>query len=127
MVSPKFKVTHTFLSDEPYPTYGYEKRGKGNKQCNGYRYRLHFLYAQEDHVATTVLFGELDDLLDIRKDNIFKAVFTRTQQFQDGPFKACIGHCRQEHGGAGHNGNEPAPDDERSRQLRFDINCKIRV
>jgi len=76
-------------------------------------------------VATTKLFDESEDLLDIRKDNIFKAVFTKdtsdSRRALSGLVSAIVG---REMEALDITANEPAPEDERDRQIRFDINCK---
>ena len=77
------------------------------------------------NVATTTLFSESEDLLDIRKDNIFKAVFTKdtidSRRALSGLVSAIVGGEME---GLDITANEPAPEDERDRQIRFDINCK---
>ena len=77
------------------------------------------------NVATTTLFSESEDLLDIRKDNIFKAVFTKdtsdSRRALSGLVSAIVGREMEV---LDITANEPAPEDERDRQIRFDINCK---
>ena len=78
-----------------------------------------------DKVATAILFDEAEDLLDIRKDNIFKAVFTKdssdSRRALSGLVSAIVG---REMEALDITANEPAPEDTRDRQIRFDINCK---
>jgi hypothetical protein len=70
-------------------------------------------------------FTDNDDPIDIRYDNVFKAVFTRDSPASKGALSklvsALIGKevtilaiCA----------NEPPIDSLRDRQIRFDINCK---
>ena len=76
-------------------------------------------------MATTALFDESEDLLDIRKDNIFKAVFTKdtidSRRALSGLVSAIVGREMEV---LDITANEPAPEDTRDRQIRFDINCK---
>jgi len=76
-------------------------------------------------MATATLFDESEDLLDIRKDNIFKAVFTKdsgdSRRALSGLVSAIVG---REMEALDITANEPAPEDTRDRQIRFDINCK---
>ena len=76
-------------------------------------------------MATTALFDEAEDLLDIRKDNIFKAVFTKDSDNSrwalSGLVSAIVG---REMEALDITANEPDPEDTRDRQIRFDINCK---
>ena len=76
-------------------------------------------------MATTTLFSESEDLLDIRKDNIFKAVFTKdtsdSRRALSGLVSAIVGREMEV---LDITANEPAPEDTRDRQIRFDINCK---
>jgi predicted transposase/invertase (TIGR01784 family) len=73
----------------------------------------------------TVHFDESDDLIDICRDNVFKAVFTRNTPDSQGALSrllsALIG--RELHVIA-ITANEPAVDNLHDRQIRFDINCK---
>jgi len=73
----------------------------------------------------TFYFTDSDDLIDIRQDNVFKAVFTRgtpaSQIALSKLVSALIGRnvsiiavCA----------NEPPVDSLRDRQIRFDINCR---
>ena len=61
-------------------------------------------------MATTMLFDESEDLLDIRKDNIFKAVFTRdtsdSRRALSGLVSAIVG---REMEALDITANEPAP------------------
>jgi predicted transposase/invertase (TIGR01784 family) len=70
-------------------------------------------------------FTENDDLLDIRSDNVFKAVFTKDIPASKGALgklvSALIG---REVTIDVITANEPPIDDLRDRQIRFDINCK---
>jgi predicted transposase/invertase (TIGR01784 family) len=70
-------------------------------------------------------FTENDDLLDIRKDNVFKAVFTKdmpsSQKALGKLVSALVG---RELSIVTINANEPPIDNLRDRQIRFDIFCK---
>jgi predicted transposase/invertase (TIGR01784 family) len=67
----------------------------------------------------------MDDLIDICRDNVFKAVFTRDNPKSKGALSrllsAIIG---RELSVVTITANEPAIDNLRDRQIRFDINCK---
>jgi predicted transposase/invertase (TIGR01784 family) len=74
---------------------------------------------------TKIYFTENDDLLDIRNDNVFKAVFTKDIPAS----KAALGKLVSALIGREVTidmitANEPPIDDLRDRQIRFDINCK---
>jgi len=76
-------------------------------------------------MAAKTLFDESEDLLDIRKDNIFKAVFTKdTGDSRRALSKLVSAIVGGEMEVLDIMANEPPPEDERDRQLRFDINCK---
>jgi predicted transposase/invertase (TIGR01784 family) len=70
-------------------------------------------------------FEETDEPIDIRYDNVFKAVFTRNTPASNGALStlisALIGRVVSV---AGINANEPPIDSLRDRQIRFDINCR---
>jgi len=72
-----------------------------------------------------VQFAESDDLIDIRYDNVFKAVFTKDNPSSKGALSrllsALIG---REVSVTSINTNEPPIDNLRDRQIRFDISCK---
>jgi hypothetical protein len=71
-----------------------------------------------------VYFTENDDLIDIRHDNVFKAVFTKnipaSQYALADLVSALIG---RKLGIVAITANEPAIDNVRDRQIRFDIKC----
>jgi predicted transposase/invertase (TIGR01784 family) len=72
-----------------------------------------------------IYFTENDDLLDIRDDNVFKAVFTKDMPAS----KRALGKLVSALVGRELRiititANEPPIDDLRDRQIRFDINCK---
>jgi predicted transposase/invertase (TIGR01784 family) len=74
---------------------------------------------------TKIYFTENDDLIDIRYDNVFKAVFTKdipaSQKALAKLVSALIG---REISIVAINANEPPIDDLRDRQIRFDISCQ---
>jgi predicted transposase/invertase (TIGR01784 family) len=74
---------------------------------------------------TKIYFTENDDLLDIRLDNVFKAVFTKDIPASQGALanlvSALVG---RELGIVTINANEPPIDNLHDRQIRFDIFCK---
>ena len=78
-------------------------------------------------MATTVHFDESEDILDIRFDNVFKAVFTKESSASKIALSrlvsAIIGRDVSVLTLAA---NEPAPESLRDRQLRFDINCRTK-
>jgi predicted transposase/invertase (TIGR01784 family) len=72
-----------------------------------------------------IYFTENDDILDIRDDNVFKAVFTKDMPAS----RAALGKLISALAGrelriVTITANEPPIDDLRDRQIRFDINCK---
>jgi predicted transposase/invertase (TIGR01784 family) len=74
---------------------------------------------------TKIYFTEDDDLVDICKDNVFKAVFTKDMPAS----KAALGKLvsalvGRELSIVAITANEPPIDNLRDRQIRFDINCK---
>jgi predicted transposase/invertase (TIGR01784 family) len=72
-----------------------------------------------------IRFDDTDDLIDIRQDNVFKAVFTRNTPESYGALSkllsAVIGRALSV---TAITANEPPIDSLRDRQIRFDINCK---
>jgi predicted transposase/invertase (TIGR01784 family) len=72
-----------------------------------------------------VHFEDTDDLIDIRLDNVFKAVFTRgTLESQGALSKLLSALIGREVSVIAITANEPPIDNLRDRQIRFDINCK---
>jgi hypothetical protein len=73
-----------------------------------------------------IRFDDADDLIDICLDNVFKAVFTRdTPESQGALSKLLSALIGRELSVIGVVANEPAIDNLRDRQIRFDINCRI--
>jgi predicted transposase/invertase (TIGR01784 family) len=69
-------------------------------------------------------FTETDDPVDIRLDNVFKAVFTKNIPASQGALSKLVSALiRREVSIIAINANEPPPDSLRDRQIRFDINC----
>ena len=78
-------------------------------------------------MAATIRFGDTEDLIDIRMDNVFKAVFTkssRTSKIALARFVSAV---------IGRDvtilriiANEPPIENIRDRQVRFDISCKVK-
>ena len=79
----------------------------------------------EETIMPKIRFEENDDLIDIRFDNVFKAVFTRDTQLSNTALSKLLSAliCR-ELWVTSININEPPIDDLRDRQIRFDINCR---
>jgi predicted transposase/invertase (TIGR01784 family) len=76
---------------------------------------------------TKIHFTENDDLLDIRKDNVFKAVFTKDiPESQTALGKLVSALVGRKLNIIAINANEPPIDDLRDRQIRFDIKCKAK-
>ena len=72
-----------------------------------------------------VHFEENDDLVDIRFDNVFKAVFTRDTPSSQGALSKLVSALiGRELSVTSINANEPPVDNLRDRQIRFDIRCK---
>lgn len=76
---------------------------------------------------TKIQFSDSDDPIDIRYDNVFKAVFTKDTPASRGALSklisAMIGRCVLV---IGISANEPAAESIFDRQIRFDINCKTK-
>jgi predicted transposase/invertase (TIGR01784 family) len=74
---------------------------------------------------TKIFFTENDDPIDIRYDNVFKAVFTKnTPASQKALAKLVSALIGYDVIIVAINANEPPIDDLRDRQIRFDISCK---
>jgi predicted transposase/invertase (TIGR01784 family) len=74
---------------------------------------------------TKIYFTEDDDLIDIRKDNVFKAVFTKDIPASKGALgKLVSALVGRELSIVAINANEPPIDNISDRQIRFDIRCK---
>jgi predicted transposase/invertase (TIGR01784 family) len=74
---------------------------------------------------TKIYFTENDDPLDIRHDNVFKAVFTKDMpESKKALGKLVSALIGREVTIDVITANEPPIDDLRDRQIRFDINCK---
>jgi predicted transposase/invertase (TIGR01784 family) len=74
---------------------------------------------------TKIYFTENDDLLDIRYDNVFKAVFTRDiPESRSALGKLVSALIGRELSIVSINANEPPIDNVSDRQIRFDIFCK---
>jgi len=72
-----------------------------------------------------IFFEENDDLIDICMDNVFKAVFTKnTPESQGALAKLLSAIIGRELSIIALTANEPAIDNLRDRQIRFDINCR---
>ncbi|MCL2070184.1 MAG: Rpn family recombination-promoting nuclease/putative transposase [Treponema sp.] len=72
-----------------------------------------------------IRFEEDDELIDIRFDNVFKAVFTRDTPLSNAALSKLISaFIGREVLVAGINVNEPPIDNLRDRQIRFDISCR---
>ena len=72
-----------------------------------------------------IQFADTDNLLDIRYDNIFKAVFTKETPASKGALSRLVSALiGREVSIVSIIANEPPIDNIRDRQIRFDINCK---
>ena len=72
-----------------------------------------------------IQFDEEDDLIDIRYDNVFKAVFTKDNPSSRGALSRLISALiNREISVSAISANEPPVDNLRDRQIRFDICCK---
>jgi predicted transposase/invertase (TIGR01784 family) len=78
-----------------------------------------------EYILAKICFNDSDDLIDIRLDNVFKAVFTKNTPESQGALSnllsAIIGRALSV---TTITANEPPIDNLRDRQIRFDINCK---
>jgi predicted transposase/invertase (TIGR01784 family) len=71
-----------------------------------------------------ICFTENDDLIDIRRDNVFKAVFTKNIPESQGALSKLVSALTgRELSIVAITANEPAVDNVRDRQIRFDIKC----
>ena len=74
-----------------------------------------------------IFFTDTDELLDIRYDNVFKAVFTRDTAASNGALSRLISaFISQDVIVQTINANEPPIDTIHDRQIRFDIYCKTK-
>jgi predicted transposase/invertase (TIGR01784 family) len=74
---------------------------------------------------TKIRFDDTDDLIDIRLDNAFKAVFTRGTPESQGALSRLISALiGRDVFVTAISANEPPADNLRDRQIRFDIHCK---
>ena len=72
-----------------------------------------------------IYFKDDDDLIDIRYDNVFKAVFTKETPASRGALSNLISaFIDRKITVTRINSNEPPIDDLKDRQIRFDISCK---
>jgi hypothetical protein len=70
-------------------------------------------------------FGDADNIIDICRDNVFKAVFTRNTPESKGALSSLISALiGQNVAVVALSINEPPADSLRDRQVRFDINCR---
>jgi len=70
-------------------------------------------------------FSETDDLIDIRYDNVFKAVFTRNTPESQGALSKLVSTLiKRDVSIIAITANEPPIENLQDRQIRFDINCK---
>ena len=73
----------------------------------------------------TIYLSRDDDLIDICRDNVFKAVFTRNTPASKGALSELISALiKRKVFVATISVNEPPIDNLRDRQIRFDINCR---
>jgi hypothetical protein len=78
-------------------------------------------------IKEKMYFSENDDPIDIRYDNVFKAVFTRnTPESQGALAKLVSALIGREVTIVAITANEPPVDDLRDRQIRFDIRCRTK-
>ena len=79
-------------------------------------------------MKTRVQFDETDDLIDIRYDNVFKAVFAKNNPVSMGALSKLISaFINRKINVTAINANEPPIDNTRDRQIRFDISCKTEM
>ena len=70
-------------------------------------------------------FSKTDDLIDIRYDNVFKAVFTKNTPESQGALSRLVSTLiKRDISILTITTNEPPIENLRDRQIRFDINCK---
>ena len=78
-------------------------------------------------MKTKIRFNENDDLVDIRYDNVFKAVFARNTPASTGALSKLISALiGKDVIVTTINANEPPIESTHDRQIRFDINCKTK-
>ena len=72
-------------------------------------------------------FSETEDLIDIRYDNVFKAVFTKNTPESNGALSGLVSTLiKRDVSIIAITANEPPIENLRDRQIRFDINCKAK-
>ena len=72
-----------------------------------------------------IFFKEADDIIDIRHDSVFKAVFTRNSPASKGALSRLVSALiGRELAIVTITANEPPVDNLRERQIRFDISCR---
>jgi predicted transposase/invertase (TIGR01784 family) len=82
---------------------------------------------QGDAVLARVQFDRTEELIDIRYDNVFKAVFTRDTPESLGALSRLVSALiGRDVAVLGLVANEPPVDSVRDRQIRYDINCRTR-
>ena len=72
----------------------------------------------------TIKFDESDDLIDICRDNVFKAVFTKDTPASQIALSKLVSALIDREVSIITINNEPPIDDLRDRQIRYDIHCK---
>ncbi|MDR1862704.1 MAG: Rpn family recombination-promoting nuclease/putative transposase, partial [Treponema sp.] len=74
----------------------------------------------------TIQFAPDDDIIEICRDNVFKAIFTRDTPLSQGALKRLISaYIGRKVETAAVIANEPAALDIRDRQIRYDIRVKL--
>ena len=74
-----------------------------------------------------IQFDEADDLIDICKDNVFKAVFTKNTPESKGALSRLVSALiGRKVSIIAISANEPPVENTQDRQIRFDINCKAK-
>jgi predicted transposase/invertase (TIGR01784 family) len=75
--------------------------------------------------VVNIRFDDMDDLIDICRDNVFKAVFTKdTPESKGALSRLVLAIIGRELSVLAITANEPPIDNLRDRQIRFDINCR---
>ena len=75
-------------------------------------------------MATSVIFDDSEDILDIRLDSVFKAVFTKSTPNSKTALSRLVSDITDRKMEVlTLTANEPAVENVRDRQMRFDINC----
>jgi len=82
---------------------------------------------KKNEKSSGIFLDDNDDPIDIRKDNVFKAVFTKNSPASNGALSKLVSALiGREVTVLDILANEPPIDSLQDRQIRYDINCKAK-